>query len=253
MKQCFKVFRHSLKKLILNSNKEKAFYYGLTIDCLWKIMLLNMETLMEHESRVVKETADEAIKNDALLQENYQQEVSRLELREKEMQLEYTIKKEQCDAKVKSLTSDKVRLTEIIEANAMHIQDLMDPSRFMYMHYFLTEFKDKFEGSYESNLTRLKVTQGTLGLMLERDKGKELNDELSTGEMHFPKYTISILRNFQEQLGVTNEELLRRWKKVGKKIKEIRDGVFVEKEMISTYVQTDKLKELEDIDKVNFD
>jgi len=250
MEQCAKVFRHSLKNLISNTGKEKTFYYGLAIDCIWKLMLLNIETLMEHENRVIKQTTEETIKNDELLRQSLEQGLSKLELRKKEIQLEYAIKKEQYNAKVKGLMDEKIELNNIIETNKMQIQDLMNPSRFVYMHHFLTEFKDKFEGSYESNIKRLRITQNMLHLMLKNDMEKELNDELSTVDMYFPKYTITILRGFQEQLKISKEELLRKWRKVGERIGEVLDGVFVDKELINASIQTDKLKELEEIDKV---
>ena len=247
--KCTKIIRYTLKNL-MNNNSSAAFS-GIAIDIIWKIMLINMETLLEHEGRMQRNSENEIKKNTLFAQERYKEAISRLKFKEKEMELELTLKKEECDAKVISLIDDKNKLQEILNFNNLQIEDLMDPSRFVHMHYFLAEFKNHFEANYEANLNKLKITNNILQILMSNDnKAKELNDELSTTDLYFPKYTIVIMRKLEEQLGITEDEIKRKLKNVQKELKSLLNGSYKFNQLVHIQVQTNSLKELEKIHKV---
>jgi len=238
--ECTKILRRALVSLTSSNNLTNNKYNALIIDCIWKITLLSMDSLFEHESRFISKASRELAQNNAALEERFKKRLERLESREQELQLEYTIKQEQYEAQIRSLTQEKEQLDRVIEARMMEIQDLVDPSRFLQMHYFLMEFQYKFDYSYDRVLTRLHLTNNILHILItEQNTSKELNDELSKQNAYFPKYLIEILRNFQKQLEVTDDEMRYRIRSNKEIIKNMRNGILVVKKVGDNYSQTD--------------
>eukprot|EP00826_Nyctotherus_ovalis_P054384 TRINITY_DN7116_c0_g2_i3.p1 TRINITY_DN7116_c0_g2~~TRINITY_DN7116_c0_g2_i3.p1 ORF type:complete len:291 (-),score=87.35 TRINITY_DN7116_c0_g2_i3:1951-2823(-) len=238
MQKCSKILRYALKNMI----SHRSPYDALIIDGIWKLLLLNMETLLQFAIKTQSSCAEEMKRNYATTQGKIKDAVERLELREKEIELEYTMKKEEYEAKISSLASDKAKLSEVLEATKVQIEDLMDTSRFMHVHYFLTEFQYKLESSYEGHLSRLRITRNMLQLLIKEDNlMKELNEELSTKEMPFPKYIINILRKLQTQLDIRLSELRSVSTTLSSRIKKLLGGTFDAREVVHVKVQTNPL------------
>ena len=239
--ECTKILRHALISFL--SSRDETKYSGLVIECIWKIMLINMETLLEHESQVINETAIESRKNFCSAEERLQKQVARLNTREKEIELDFTIQREKLEVQVNALMQDKERLLTILETRALENQELMNPSRFMQVHYFLNEFAYKFDSIYEKRLEKFNITNNILKTLTEdENSSKELNDELSTKEMYFPKYIITILRELQKQLDITPGEINYRINANNETMTNIMTGIIQEKNYESTYSQIDPPK-----------
>eukprot|EP01022_Parablepharisma_sp_SALTPOND_P005166 TRINITY_DN121853_c0_g1_i1.p1 TRINITY_DN121853_c0_g1~~TRINITY_DN121853_c0_g1_i1.p1 ORF type:complete len:622 (+),score=45.53 TRINITY_DN121853_c0_g1_i1:732-2597(+) len=241
LRDCTKLLRYSLKPLFTQGeNKHTAFI----IDDLWKIMLLTVETLLEYESRKVQDSMEYYKRCLASEQEKYKKRIARLNEREKELDLEYTIKKEWCDSQVEAALEAKKRLEEELKEKINEVEQLFDPSRFIYIHHFLSEFQYKFEVTYDNRLEQLRNVQNILKIMIsDENLPKELNDELSTTEAYFPKNTISVIRKLQERLAINIDEIKYRIKRNANVIASIMDGTYGIKQFISNYAQTDASKE----------
>lgn len=242
--ECTKMLRRALLGLSSSTNLVNNRCSALIIDYIWRITVLNMDALLEHESRFTAKATKELKKNALLLEERYKKRLDRLESREQELQLEFTMHKEKYEAQIAALAKDKERINGILDARMMEMQDLLDPSRFMQVHYFLSEFGYKFESSYERNLSRLHLTNNVLRILAAKSNAsKELNDELSTPATYFPKYIIDILRNLQKQLKISDNEMLHRMKRNRETMENIRCGKLVVRKLEDSYSQTDLSKE----------
>jgi len=236
IERCTKILRFALK------NRMKSPYDALIVDGIWKLMLLNIERVLEKEDKVQSDCMEELKRNVTNNQKKIKETIERLKIREKEIELEYMIKKEEYEAKINSLTIDKNKLNEILEANKLLIQDLTDTSRFMHIHYFLTEFEYKFESTYDGHLNKLKLTRNMLQLLIKEDNlMKELNEELSTKEILFPKHVIGILRKLQTQLDIRTSELRGILGKINLRIKKVLSGAYDTREVVNAMVQTKPL------------
>ncbi len=132
---------------------------------------------------------------------------------------------------------------ESLQTKSQEVDALMDPSRFIYVHHFLTEFQHKFEDTYASRMEELKVIRATLEVLQEnKDPGKELNDEVIPP---FPKSAIRILRRLQDALGITGDEMKYRLKRTIEILDGPCDSDVLVKKVMSNYVQTEPLKEFE--------
>ena len=237
VQKCTMMLRYALQCMI--KGKQKSSYNALIIDSIWKIMIMNIEMLIEREMKVIKNEDKKTKEHSVVAREKIKEAVNRLSIREKEIELEYTIKKEELEAKIQELINDKAKLSDILEANEMKIDELMDTSRFFHIHYFLSEFQDNFAFSYEGAMDRFETTRNILyQLIKENNLEKELNDDLSTAERRFPKYIITILRKLQEQLRIKPAELKSTLKKVTKRMKDMVDGSFHALKSINVEVQT---------------
>ena len=242
IKECTKILRYTLKQIFCQDGNQQIVF---VIDNLWKIMLLSIETILEYEVRKINEAAEQYKQNLAQEREKYKQRLIRLQERDSELELEYTIKKEQCDSELLNAVEAKKRLEARAAEKTHEVEDLLDPSRFIYLHHFLSEFSYKFEYTNEDRLEQLKNTKSILEIMIDPNNiTNELNDELcNVSRPNFPKHILMVLRKLQEYLGISNDEIKSKMKRTTNIIASVMEGTTTFKKCVNEFCQTDPLKD----------
>eukprot|EP00826_Nyctotherus_ovalis_P005222 TRINITY_DN11170_c0_g2_i6.p1 TRINITY_DN11170_c0_g2~~TRINITY_DN11170_c0_g2_i6.p1 ORF type:complete len:581 (-),score=104.22 TRINITY_DN11170_c0_g2_i6:122-1864(-) len=234
MQESTRILRCVLKDLL---EKDENCCSALVIDALWKLVIANMELVVECESKAAEKAAKETRRNLEVAEEERSSVISQLDTYKKLIQLDYEMKKERCNTKLQSAIRDKKELQKVIEGMSLQINDLTDISRFIHIHYFLAEFDYKFEASKELHVERLNCVKNMLLLILSRENDdRELNDELSTTETYFPKYIIQILRKLQSQLSITTKNVQYKFNRIQESLKNINVAGY--NKLIDEAVQT---------------
>ena len=245
IKECTKILRYTLKCFLKHNSHDENVYNAIIIDTIWKIMLLNIEALIDKYNISLKSNEENFKNYLATTNTKIKEIIHRTNIEEKNLELNYTIKEDKLKNEIKDLKQIIENKNNEIMNKDYLIDELTNSTRFMHIHFFLYEFQNKITSEYDINLSVLKTTKNILELMLRCDLSKELNDELSTNEMEFPKWTIKVLRKLKEFLRITSGEIRMKLKNVKERIKNIFQGNFIKKEFADQFAQTIRLKGLE--------
>jgi len=213
-------------------------------------VLLFIETIVHSQKCETTEKIDKIIENTKLETQKLKNEIQILHIKNKE-----TIEKnnEKCKkyvSLIKDLHKEIENLQSIIDTKNAQIEELLNPHRFIYVHYFLDKFKHKFDNSHDLKLRKLKSLSEILEVLQnENEKTAEINNEISDNfllnDIKLPPSLILTLRKLQQFLGIDTSQITHYLADTKNELNDLQNGVEKNVIFIDESSLTDPLKELD--------
>ena len=243
IQEATKVFRYIIKAL---SNNNENRLRILSLEILWKSMLILLDTASSNQSRIIEKELNECAQSSNMDLISLREEIRHLKLKIENINTKYKEAHTRYIFEVTSVRDQLESATSILEAKNAQVEQLLNPHRFIYVHYFLKRFHYKFSKNKTEEL--LSLSKILEALNMKENYQNEIND--SIGDTYYqenyklPPSLMQVLRKLEELLDVDAGQISIQLKSVKEELKQLDRGVEEELVLQDECINTDPLKEL---------
>jgi len=243
IKEASKVLRYVLNSLADNPKNKLRI---ITLEVLWEVLLAKLEMASCNQGLTQLKCLNEQVEvlNTELV--NAREEIRMLKTKIDKLNRKSEESLIRYNSETHFLKNEVQSLKAINEANEGQIEQLLNPYRFIYVHYFLKRFDHKLSKNRVHELESLiSILQA---LKNKENHQDEVNDSIKgtffVEKFKLPPSLILVLRKLEEILEIDSRVITNRLKCVQDELKELNEGMKNKVIFKNEGINTDPLKEL---------